>query len=169
MSTKLKIVLDTNCFINAQNNVALSHCAVQEILKEHENGTIELYVSRHTLDELERKPDAALGIAKTFPVLPHFPVGTWAEQVASWDQMEGTWCDAEVNDSVQQELSKLAKSGNDIRDRGAFLDALRAKADVFVTSDQHLVANGPAKRIFERFGLRILSPTQLLPVIQSRS
>jgi len=84
--------------------------------------------------------------------------------------MEGTWCDANRNNSISGELSKLANSGNDIRDRGAFLDALHAKADAFVTSDKHLVGIGPAKKITERYGLRIVAPAELLNMLkQARS
>jgi hypothetical protein len=78
---------------------------VQAILNECKKGAIECYVSRHTLAELKRKPDAALDLAETLPVVPHFPIGTWADQVGSWEQMEGTWCDAEANDSIQKELN----------------------------------------------------------------
>jgi len=163
----MKIVLDTNCFIDATSTVPRLRDPIRGILNEYKNGRLELHVSRHTLTELERNPDAAFELAKTFPVLPHWPIGTWADQVGSWKQIEGTWCDCERDDAIQEELSKLAKSGNDIRDRGAFLDALRAKADAFVTSDRQLVGIGPAKRISERFGLRVISPTQLLEIIKN--
>lgn len=62
---------------------------------------------------------------------------------------------------LQKELEQLAKSGNDIRDRGAMLDAIRVKVDVFVTSDHHLVDSNPAKKIQIKFGIRILSPSEL--------
>lgn len=52
----------------------------------------------------------------------------------------------------------LAKSGADLRDRGAYIDALCAKADVFVTSDKDLAGKGPSKRIAEKFGLKIVTP-----------
>jgi predicted nucleic acid-binding protein len=163
----VKIVSDTNFFINARSTDACLRDAIQEIIKAHNDGAIKLHVSRHTLAELEvKKPDAAYNLAKTLPVLPHWPIGTWPEQVGSWEQLEGTWCNAKQNDSIQEELTKLATSGNDIRDRGAFLDALHAKADAFVTSDKHLVGSVPAKRISERFGLRIVSPSELLKILR---
>jgi hypothetical protein len=31
-------------------------------------------------------------------------IGTWTDQIGSWKQMEGTWCDGERNDSLQQKL-----------------------------------------------------------------
>ncbi|PIY40774.1 MAG: hypothetical protein COZ06_27685, partial [Armatimonadetes bacterium CG_4_10_14_3_um_filter_66_18] len=78
-----------------------------------------------------------------------------------WEQAEGTWGDASQNDDIQCELAVLAKSGNDLRDRGAFLDALKAGVDLFVTSDKQLVGSGPAKRIGDRFGLRVVTPQWL--------
>jgi hypothetical protein len=63
------------------------------------------------------------------------------------EQLAGTWEDAKRNEQIQQELEQLAKSGNDIPDRGAYLDALRAGADAFVTSDKQLVGTSPAARI----------------------
>ncbi len=166
----MKLVLDTNCFINARSTDTGLKEAIQQIMKAHQDGMVELHVSRHTLAELQVKPDAALKLAETFSVLPHWPIGTWSDQVASWEQMEGTWCDAERNDSIQEELSKLAKSGNDIRDRGAYLDALHVNADAFVTSDKQLVGSGPAKRIFEKFGLLAISPVEFLEIVkQNRS
>ncbi len=165
----MKVVLDTNCFIHSTNMDARLRDPIQGILNELKNGTVELYVSRHTLAELEEKHDAAFDLAKTLPVVPHWPIGKFSEQVGSWEQMEGTWDDAAENESRQGELSKLANSGNSLRDRGAFLDALRAKADAFVTSDKQLVKIGPAKRISEKFGLRVISPIQLLEMIKNKS
>jgi predicted nucleic acid-binding protein len=162
----MKIVLDTNCFIDAISTVPCLRNSIQEITKAHHDGVVQLHVSRHTLAELEKKPDAAFDLAKTFLVLPHWPIGTWPEQVGSWEQVDGTWCDAERNDSMQEELRKLATSGNDIRDRGAYLDALHAKSDAFVTSDKHLVGSVPAKRIFERFCLRVTSPAGFLEILK---
>ena len=52
--------------------------------------TLDLAVSRHTLSELEKKPDAALRLAEAVTVLPHVPVGGWDDLVATWDQLEGS-------------------------------------------------------------------------------
>jgi hypothetical protein len=118
---------------------------------------LTLAVSRHTLAEVQR-PDEACELAKTVEVVPYWPIGTISEQVATIEQLTGTWQDARRNEQIQQELTQLAKSGNDIRDRGAYLDALRAGADAFITSDRHLVNSAPAARILGRFGLRVLTP-----------
>lgn len=52
---------------------------------------------------------------------------------------------------------ELANSGSDLRDRGAFVDALRAGA-VLVTSDRQLVVLGPAARIEAVTGVRPITP-----------
>jgi hypothetical protein len=111
--------------------------------------------------ELKRKPDAASDLADTCTVLPHFPIGSWDEQVSTWHQSAGTWDDAKRNQAIQQELRTLATSGNSIKDRGTYIDALCAGVEAFVTSDKQFVDSGPAKKIEERFGLRVMTP-QLL-------
>ena len=157
----MMVALDTNCFIDAFRPSSHVYTAMNELLSAHEFGLIQITVSRQSLNELEQSPDQALSLARKFEILPHFPLGSWNDQVATWDQLEGTWNDARRNDEIQQELKNLAKAGNDIRDRGAYIDALRAGVDVFVTSDKQFVASSPAKRIENRFGLRVLSPEQL--------
>jgi predicted nucleic acid-binding protein len=154
----MKVVLDTNCFIDAVNSGADSHAAMKLILEAHASGKVKAMVSRHTLAELLDPPEA-LRIANLLPVLPHWPIGTIAEQVSTIEQLAGTWQDARRNEQIQNDLEGLLKSGNDIRDRGAFLDAVLAGADVFVTSDRQLAGGGPAKRIQDRFGIRVLKPT----------
>lgn len=165
----MKVVLDTNCFIDAVNQTSQAYEAVQVILKASHSGKITLFVSLHSFHELEQKPDDALALAKSLPLLPHFPIGTWGEQVGTWNQAAGTWADAKRNEEVQNDLKKRAKSGADIRDRGAYIDALRAHADVFVTSDNHLVGKGPSSRIAEKYKLTIMTPVELAFELSSRS
>ena len=83
--------------------------------------------------------------------------------------MTGTFDDMRRNHTIQQELKGLAKSGNDLRDRGAFIDALHASMDFFVTSDKHLVGAGPAQRIFDKFHLRIARPDEAAQIIEEGS
>jgi predicted nucleic acid-binding protein len=156
----MKVALDTNCFIDAVNPIADANAAMNEILKAHASGKVKAMVSRHTLAELCNPPEARR-FAETLPVLPYWPIGTIAQQVATIEQLAGTWEDARRNEQIQEELEQLAKSGNDIRDRGGYLDALHGGADVFVTSDKQLAGSGPSKRIQERFGLRVLRPADL--------
>jgi predicted nucleic acid-binding protein len=158
----MKIVLDANCFIDAANPLSVAHPCLQQILAAARSGKIGLMVSRHTLAELARKPDAAYELAKTVEITHYWPIGTIAEQVAMIEQLAGTWEDARRNEQIQEELEQLAKSGNDIRDRGAYIDALGTAADAFVTSDRQLVGSGPAKRIEDRFRLRVLTPCNLV-------
>lgn len=158
---KMLAVLDANCFIDAVNPSVTMHPYLQRILLAWHSGRIELGVSRHTLAELAKMPDQALDLAKNIRTLPYWPIGTIAEQITTIEELSGTWEDAGLNESSQQELGLLAKAGTSIRDRGALIDALRADADVFVTSDRELVAAAPARRIREKFGLRVVTPSFL--------
>ena len=155
------VALDSNCFIDATNPDSPSFGPMRCILRSRDQGRVALTVSRHTLAELDARLDEARALSRLLPILPHWPIGTWGEQVCTWEQAEGTWGDASQNDDIQCELAVLAKSGNDLRDRGAFLDALKAGVDLFVTSDKQLVGSGPAKRIGDRFGLRVVTPQWL--------
>ncbi|MCA9469143.1 MAG: PIN domain-containing protein [Nitrospira sp.] len=154
----MKIVLDTNCFIDAVNPTNPRHLHLQEIFKDSKSGKFTLFISFHCLHELERKPDSARDLAKSLPLLPHFPIGAWNEQIGNWSQFAGTWEDAKRNEEIQKDLTILAKSGVDIRDRGAYIDAFLANADAFVTSDKGLAGKGPSKRIADKYGLKIMTP-----------
>jgi hypothetical protein len=157
-----KYALDTNCFINAVNPGAPSHGAMQRILLAFNSGKLSLRVSLQTLQELEQKDDAAWELARTLEILPHWPIGTWGEQVGTWAEIEGTWNDIKTNDEIQLKLKELAKSGTDIRDRGAYIDALCSGMDGFITSDKQLVGAGPSKRINESFSTKVLTPEQIV-------
>ena len=154
--------LDTNCFINAINSASHSYESIQKLLEAAGRGLVSLKVSLHTLHELMGKGDKAWELAKTLPELSHWPIGSWKEQVGSWQQLTGSWDDAKRNDEIQRRLEALAKSGTDIRDRGAFVDALRNGVDGFVTSDKQLVGSGPAARINEAFSTKVVTPEQAI-------
>ena len=158
----MRVALDANCFIDASNPASHAYSAMTAVMAASQAGAVDLAVSRQTLHELEQKPDAALHLARSCTILPHYPVGSWDDQVAPWGHVAGTWIDARENEAFQTELKTLAKSGNDIRDRGALVDAFRARVDAFVTSDAQLVGSAPATRIGARFGLRILRPDELV-------
>ena len=158
----MRVVLDTNCFIYAFNPSAPMYGSMQSILQAAHSGKIILMVSLHTLSELEKKPDAAYKLAKTAEKIPYWTIGSIGELVGTIAELAGTIQDMSRNEEIQEELEKLAKSGNDIRDRGAYIDALKANADAFVTSDKHLVGSGQAQRIREKFGLRVLTPLDLV-------
>ena len=154
--------LDTNCFIDAVNPTSPSYSAMHDLLTAHKSGKVSLRISLQTLHELEQRQDEALELARTLSKLPHWPIGAWDEQVGSWEQQTGTWDDGRQDDKIQLELKALAKSGTDIRDRGAYIDSLRSGLDGFITSDRQLVAPGPAMRINERFSTKVLTPDQAL-------
>lgn len=157
---KNRIALDANCFINAVTLGAHAHGAMRQILGAHEEGLIDLYVSLQTLHELGKKPDTALELAKGVERLPHYSIGTWDEQVGTWNDEAGTWADGKLDDDRQGLMEKLAKSGNDIRDRGALVDALRAQCNFFITSDGQLSKPGPASLLEASFPIRIRTPEQ---------
>jgi predicted nucleic acid-binding protein len=155
-----KVTLDTNCFIDSFKPKSCAYPHMKKIIEAHQSKKIIITASRHTLSEI-KEPVEAVQFAQTVEILPHYPIGTFGEQVAAWGELAGTFKDAEINQELQEELEKLAKSGNDIRDRGAYIDAINARVDAFVTSDGHFAKSGPAKRIEERFGLRVITPEQL--------
>ncbi|MBN4054764.1 hypothetical protein JYT87_03555, partial [Nitrospira defluvii] len=140
---------------NAVNSHSTSYSSVCLLLNAAHKGILYLGVSLHTLRELEEKKDEAWKLASSLPEIPHWSIGTWKQQ-------SGTWDDGRKNDKIQKELETLAKSGNDIRDRGAFIDVLCSGYDGFVTSDKELAGKGPAKRISDRFSIKVLSPEQLV-------
>lgn len=161
-----KVTLDTNCFIDVFDQRSHAYPYMQKIIEAHKLNQIIITVSRHTLSELI-KPDEVLKFANTFEILPYYPIGSWDELIGSWNELAGTWADAKINQELQEELKQLAKSGNDIRDRGAYIDAIHAKVDAFVTSDGQFAKSGPAERIKNRFNLRVITPKQLAEEINT--
>ncbi len=161
MLNQKKVTLDTNCFIDAFDSGSSTYGSMQKILKASCDKLISITVSRHTLSEIQH-PKEAMDFVKICEILPHFPIGTWSEQIAAWNEVAGTWNDARRNQELQEELEKLANSGNDIRDRGAYIDAIISGADAFITSDRDLVRSRPAERIKKRFGLRVITPQQFV-------
>jgi hypothetical protein len=156
----IKVGFDAVSFIYTVNPGCPEYSALQIILAARRQGLVVIYVSEHALHQLERKPDAALDLARTVDRLPHHPIGTWDEQVGTWDSDTGTWGDIKMDDALRDELRSAAKASADIRDLGALIDCIRANVRVFVTSDKGLCGAGPAKRIADRFGIRILTPSE---------
>jgi predicted nucleic acid-binding protein len=165
----MKMALDTNCFINAVHPESQLYTSMQQLLAAYSAGIVQLHVSLHSLHELEQKPDEALILARKLQTLTYWPIGTIKELVGKISQMTGTFGDMRRNHTIQQELECLAKSGNDLRDRGALIDALHASMDFFVTSDKHLVGSGPAERIFKKFHLQIVRPDDAARIIEEGS
>jgi hypothetical protein len=160
----MKVALDTNCLLDAADVDSHAHGQLKKLFAAAAKGKLELFISLQSLSELTKDDPItrrAREIGGAIDRLPHHPIGAWKEQICTWDQITGTWQDAQRNNEVQDELSSLAKAGNDIRDRGSYIDALLGGVNVFVTSDHQLAGSGPAARIEERFGLRILTPSAL--------
>lgn len=157
-----RLALDANCFIDAVSPGAHAHVAMQQILCAGQQGRVRLLVSLQTISELEARDDMALELARQTERLPHFAIGSWGEQVGAWNDEAGTWADGKADDVRQEQISRLAKSGNDIRDRGALIDALRADCDFFITSDGQLSKPGPRQRLALEFPIRIRTPIQFV-------
>ena len=152
----MKIAADANCFIDAVDTKSHSYPYLLRIIELRNQGFAKLFISRHSLHEI-REPKGAVDLANSCELLPHYPIGAWDDQIGNWDDLAGTWNDAKLNQATQQKIQNgLAKSGTDIRDRGAYVDALSAGVDVFMTSDGKLVKDGPASRIAEKYGLQNL-------------
>lgn len=155
------VVLDANCFIYAIDPGSAHYPALTKLLSESRSGRVSIRVSRHTLEELSEKPDAALALAMEFEPLPYWPIGTIKELVGEIQDLSGTWEDARRNEASQQEMHTLAKAGISIRDRGAYLDAVRSGADAFVTYDRSFVKEGKPQ-VEQTFGIPIVSAEVLL-------
>lgn len=156
----LIVVVDTNCVIDAVTPSAVAFDSLQYILAAHRMGAIKLMMSRHSLSEIHH-PDAARQLAEQIDVLPHLPIGAWEEQVSMWNQVQGTWADIAGNDELRVEIGQLANHGTDLRDCGAYLEAMSSCAHYFVTSDKQLVGSGPAQRLTGKFGTKVTDPKRL--------
>lgn len=156
----MKVTLDTNCFIDLNNPSSFAYASLSKIFELANKEEIELYVSRHTLDELSKKPDEAYTLAKTITILPYWPVGSWDDLVGTWKDLTGTWDDIGRNNLLKEEIKNLAKAGTSIRDQGVYIDSLHSKIEVFITSDKKMAKTSPAKRLYERFGLNVITPKE---------
>ncbi|MBU0533973.1 MAG: PIN domain-containing protein [Candidatus Omnitrophica bacterium] len=157
----MKVALDTNCFIDVNNPNSSTYSSLSKIFELANKGKIELYISRHTLDELSKKPDRAYALAKTITILSYWPVGSWDDLVGTWKDLTGTWDDIGRNNLIKEEIKNLAKSGTSIRDQGAYIDSLHSKIEFFITSDKKMAKSNPAKRLYERFGLKVITPKEV--------
>jgi hypothetical protein len=81
------------------------------------------------------------------------------ELIGTIDELAGTFDDLRRSADMLQKLSEQARSGANLRDKGALIDALWARAAVFVTSDRHLVDEAPAQRISAAFDIQIMTPS----------
>jgi RNase H-fold protein (predicted Holliday junction resolvase) len=155
-----KIALDATCFIDAFNIKSHAYDSMQKIIEAYHSQKLVITVSRHTIYEIKSPPEA-VNFANSLEILPYYPIGTWDEQVTSWKNVTGAWADAKENQKIQIVLKSLGTNNLSIRDRGAYLDALKAHVDMFVTSDTGLCGSSPSKRIEDEFGLRVVTPQEI--------
>jgi predicted nucleic acid-binding protein len=144
----MKVALDTNCLLDAADVDSHAHGEIKKLLAAAKKGKLELFISLHSLSDLKNDDpltSRAREIGAAINRLPHYPIGAWKEQICTWDQITGTWLDAQRNQEIQEELFALAKAGNDIRDRGACIDSVLGGVDVFLTSDRHLQRAAPLR------------------------
>jgi hypothetical protein len=111
----MKVALDTNCFIDAATPNADAYAAMRCIFEAHESRTILVVVSRHTLSELLDPPDARR-LAEALPALPHWPIGTIGEQVATIEQLAGTWAEDHARDLLARDPGRTASRGRKRRE-----------------------------------------------------
>ena len=158
------VVLDANCFINATDVSSTAHAAVRRLFAAAVRGELRLGASLHTITELAngsvKDEGRASALASTCEQLPYYPIGSIDDLLGSIDGLAGTLGDMDENEAIQQRLRVLAKAGASLADRGALLDAERAGATVFVTSDGQLVKRGPRSRIESEIRLRLLTPEE---------
>lgn len=158
----MKIGLDTNCFSDVVDANSPSHDAVKKLFMAADLGRIEIWTSRHVLVELSVKSGIPLDLAKKCKLLPHYVVGSWDEQLISWEQVNSTWAQAKGIDRKQLVLKGLAKTQNSLRDRGIYLDSLMAGMDFFMTSDRQFADKRPSLEIENKFGLKIITPNNFI-------
>jgi predicted nucleic acid-binding protein len=157
------LVLDTNVWIAAADTrvseaAALLTCAAERGAR--------IGVSKHSLVELTagsiKYGGSAESLARAYETIPYHPVGRIDELLGTITQLSGTFDQMRVNEALRVRLGNLAKAGTDIRDRGAVIDALQARATYFVTSDRGLVAPAPRARIEAELPIRIRTPAEML-------
>lgn len=122
-------------------------------------------MSKHSLSELAagslKYGPAAEDLARTYAELPYYPLGVIDDLLGTISELAGTFDDIRMNERTRVALGSLAKQGTDLRDRGALIDALRANASFFVTSDKGMVGKGPRLRIEGELPIRIRTPAEM--------
>jgi hypothetical protein len=157
-----KLALDTNCFIDAFSQESHAFDAMQTILALASDDRLDLYVSVQSLSELKGGNDDPERLARSLKQLPHFRVGSWNEQIESWKNEGGTWEESREDEKRQKLIHDLANTGNSIRDRGGYIDAIRSNLDAFVTSDGQFTKPVPASTLNRAFRTKVLKPQQVV-------
>ena len=156
------IVCDTNCWIEASTDPSSD---VAQLLTRASDWNVRIKISKHSLSQLivgtAKYGPAAESLARRYEEVPYYPIGTIDELLGTISELSGTLDDIRKNDALRETLGSVAASGTDIRDRGALIDALLAKADYFVTSDRGLVGAGPRARIESTLSIRVRTPSEM--------
>lgn len=159
---RTRVVLDTDCIsalFSPREAIHDDMCRVEELRQE---GKVDLYTSRKSLDQLAVYPGPPFDYAQSLGRLPNFPVGSWDDQVDAWDTMAGNWDDACDNEMLQQKIHQLTNAGVNIRDRQIVVDSIRAGMHVLLTNDRGLRDPAPATRLKEVLGFEVMAPGAFL-------
>jgi len=93
-----------------------------------------------------------------FLSIPDFFLDVWCELTDhKWELIPDKKPEHPRDDEgTQKKIKALAKAGNDIRDRGAYIDAIRGHLYAFITSDKQLVGSGAANRLNSEFKTKVI-------------
>jgi hypothetical protein len=164
------VVCDTNVWIEASRD---ADSDAGKLLARSVSLRWTLAVSKHSLAELaagsERYGPLAERLAREQTELPYFPIGSIDELLGTIGELAGTLGDMNENERRRDGLGELASAGTNIRDRGALIDAIRAGADFFVTSDAGLCGNGPRGRIEQTFPICVRCPGEMIDLTKAAS
>lgn len=156
------IVCDSTFWIEATKDDRSESASVVALAMSQRH---RLGVSKHSLTELDagapRYGPAASQLARSFEQLPYYPLGTIDELLGSISELSGSFDEMRQNESLRSQLGQVASQGTSLRDRGALIDALWAKAQFFVSSDHGLVALGPRKRIESSLSISVRTPAEM--------
>jgi len=163
---KIKVAIDTNCIIALFRPNEDVHNQMVRIKEIHQKGEIEFYITLKTMDEIEKGVpiygSGPLNYARSLPVLPNCPVGTWNDLVGTWRSLDGTGGEAANNEKLQERIHHLTKKGVKIRDRQIVIDSYLGGMHVLLTNDQGLCDEGSAGRLREELGILVLSPEKFI-------
>ncbi len=151
--------LDTCAIIAMFNRDRSGHTEMCLLREAYEIGAVRLVVSRRTLGELSKKADEAFSFATVLNILPYYPIGSWNDVDATWEQVAGSW--DEGSDEIQQNLPVRKKVK--IKDRGILIDSMRAGIEVLVTTDGPLLER--ADEVQKQTGVRPITPEQAVEAL----
>ena len=157
-----RIAFDANCFIDAATEISLSGSAVRQLFTLATSGAVQIWVSRHTMVELEtgsgNDGGAAIALAAKASLLPYRPIGAIKDLVGVINDLPGSFNEWRHWSGESKKLRTDLQAGAGIRDLGALYDAIAGNCEVFVTSDRHLCAPNVARRITANWKIAVMTP-----------